>query len=92
LDVVFRANKIGQGGNLLKNHEEGVPYVVVEGGFEAFRKPAGEKVVAIGVANSGTKWAFGWFGAVEEGKAQFAAEKQAIDIGREAVVLKTSGK
>jgi hypothetical protein len=77
---------------LLKNHEEGVPYVVVEGGLEAFRKPAGEKVVAIGVANSGTKWAFGWFGAVEEGKAQFAAEKQAIDIGRETVVLKTSGK
>jgi hypothetical protein len=42
LDIVLRAGKISEGGQLLKDHKKSVSDMVVERGLEAFREATGE--------------------------------------------------
>jgi hypothetical protein len=92
LDIMFRAYKIGKGGEQLQNGEESVTDVVVERRFVALGEAAGEKVVAMAVHSFFAEGA-GWrSGGVEDGEAQFAADQEAVDVRGESVVLEAAGE
>jgi hypothetical protein len=93
LDIVFRAYKIGKGGEQLQNGEESVTNVVVERRFVALGEATREKVVAMAVYSFFAKGAPGWrSGGVKDGEAQFAADQKAVDVRGESMVLEAAGR
>jgi hypothetical protein len=86
LNVVFGACNACEGGEELKDREQGVLDMVMVGGFVALGEATGEGVVTMEITKLGAKRARRRCWSVKKSKAEFSTKKEAVCIWLETVV------
>jgi hypothetical protein len=92
LDIVGGASQASERGKEQKDSVEGIPDVVMKGGFAFLGETTGEEVVTMRIAPFGAEGAGGRTVSVKERETELPAEEEAVGIAREAMVRETAWK